>query len=399
MSKVIEIKSINQHQKNDVLEVVYEIGVNDSSFLLEYQISGSWEGEIAAYCDSPIVSFLYDALLNGYDFKSEYPISEKLYYNLTKHFIPHMCAMNHLQPIHIDAPLSNKKFTGKWVGTGISCGVDSMATLKEYTTEDVADDYKLTHLLYFKIGAHHGGHAQPVPEELENRIFRDELQVVKSFCKKYSYPLIIVDSNINTLSNQMWGTHDFFEVFEYRNSAVMLMMQNHFSKYYHATGYATFMGFVMDIHKGLEHNEWWSLPLFSSDNLAVIPANMAMTRIEKTKYISDFEPSYNHLMVCWNGKKNCGVCPKCIRTQVALDWLGGLQKYNKVFDLEKYYQGKSYYLRQIVDQRKTDQFYCELYEYASENGIKLPPPSNFFRDTFYKLKSLCYRMTLGQLRR
>ena len=77
MAKIIEIKSINQHQKNDVLEVVYEIGVNDSSFLLEYQISGSWEGEIAAYCDSPIVSFLYDALLNGYDFKSEYPISEK----------------------------------------------------------------------------------------------------------------------------------------------------------------------------------------------------------------------------------------------------------------------------------------------------------------------------------
>ena len=400
MSNVIEIKNIKQSITDSGLDVIYEICVNNNFFSINYQISGAWgDNKVAAYCDSPVVSFLYDALLNGYDFKSEYPISEKLYYNLTKQFIPHMCAMNNLRQIRINAPISNNNFAGTWVGTGISCGIDSLATLKEYSAGNVAEDYKITHLLYFKVGAHHGGHPQPVPEEIENKVFHEELDVVKRFCEKCNYKLIIVDSNINVISNIIWGVHDFYEVFDYRNAGVMLMMQKNFSKYYVATGYATFSLFDMDIRKGLEFNEWWSLPLFSSDSLSVIPANMAMTRLEKTKYISDLESSYDSLMVCWSGRENCCECTKCIRTMVALDWLGVLIKYNKVFDLDKYYRNKQYFLQSIVDMRNSNAYYQELYEYAKKNKIDLPKPSNIFKGTIYKLKNFCYRMLVGLLKR
>ncbi|MBQ9178291.1 MAG: hypothetical protein IJ140_04785 [Prevotella sp.] len=399
MGNVIEIKNIKQCITGRGLEVVYEISVANNDFSVNYHISGAWGNDrVAEYCDSPVVSFLYDALLNGYDFKSEYPISEKLYYNLTKQFIPHMCAMNNLRQIKINAPVSNCNFAGTWVGTGISCGVDSLATLKEYSAENVADDYKITHLLYFKVGAHHGGHPQPVSEEVENKVFHEELEVVERFCEKGNHKLIVVDSNINVISNKIWGVHDFYEVFDYRNAGVMLMMQKNFCKYYVGTGYSTFSLFDMDICKGLEFNEWWSLPLFSSDSLSVIPANMAMTRLEKTKYISDFEASYDSLMVCWSGRENCCECTKCVRTMVTLDWLGVLDKYSKVFDLGKYYRNKQYYLQSIVDKRNSNAYYYELYEYAKSNNIYLPKPSNFFRSTVYKIKSFCYRMLARLLR-
>ena len=51
-------------------------------------------------------------------------------------------------------PLSNETFDGDWVGTGISLGVDSFTTIHEYGEDSITDDYRLTHLVHLKTGAH-----------------------------------------------------------------------------------------------------------------------------------------------------------------------------------------------------------------------------------------------------
>ena len=49
------------------------------------------------------------------------------------------------------------------------------------------------------------------------------------------------------------------------------------------------------------------------------------TRLEKVKLVSEWEVAVNHIRVCWEGKvpgENCGVCEKCVRTQLELAAFG-----------------------------------------------------------------------------
>lgn len=142
----------------------------------------------------------------------------------------------------------------------------------------------------------------------------------------------------------------------FRCIAAALILQNNIKRYYIATGYKGLEEFNMDIIGGGAHRSWWELPLFSSPNMQIIPANKAMSRLDKTQYISDFEPSYDSLMVCWKDRHNCGFCPKCIRTLVSLDLLGALEKYSKSFNLPMYYKYKGRLLHRIVALRHKDPF-------------------------------------------
>lgn len=362
-------------------EVVYKLLVDNEPFDLKYTISSMGADTGQTYisttpelCDPVVVALMYNMMVEGYDFKSDIPISEVLYHHLTKDFIPHITSMNKdkVHPVKLLVPVSNKRIDrrAEWVGTGVSCGIDSFSAIKEYSQES-GNSYRLTHLLYFKIGAHHG-RMYPCPEEMENRIFREELAIADSFCKREGYKLVVVDSNVNQMANHFWGAMPFGNVAWFRNVGVMLVMQSYFSKYVFATSYATFDDFNMDISDGLEHNLWWSMPLLGSDDLEVIPAGSSMTRVEKTGFLSDFNPAYDNLMVCWAGHINCGECDKCIRTLVALDFLGTLDRFEKSFDLKRYRKNRKRHLQHVVTYASRDPFFRELCDYAKVNNIQVP---------------------------
>lgn len=381
MSKTIYLTDIQSFRDNDQLVVVYKLMVDKEPFDLKYTISSmgadaeqTYIDSVPNLCDPVIVSLMYNMLVCGYDFKSEIPVSNTLYHHLTKDFIPHIVSMNkgRIKPVRLQVPVSSASIRkhAEWVGTGVSCGIDSFSAIKEYSQE-TSDEYRLTHLLYFKIGAHHG-RMYPCPEAVENKIFQDELAIANRFCEQNGYKLVVVDSNINQMANKFWGAIPFGNVAWFRNVGVMLMLQSYFSKYVFATSYATFQDFDMDISDGLEHNLWWSMPLLGSDYLKVLPAGSSMTRIEKTVFISDFKPAFDNLMVCWAGHINCGECDKCIRTLVALDFLGVLNKFEKCFDIEKYNRDRKRHLQHIVTYASRDPFFRELCDYAKNNKINLP---------------------------
>lgn len=381
MSKVIRLIDIQSVKFDGVYQVIYKLLVDGTAFDLKYtvQIKGADPemtniSEVPHLCDPVVVSLMYNMLVGGYDFKSEIPISDKLYHHLTKDFIPHIVSMNEgkVKSIKLDVPVSTTPLVRKesWVGTGVSCGIDSFSAIKEYSQES-SPQYKLTHLLYFKIGAHHG-RMYPCPEQIENKIFNEELAIANKFCEQNGYKLVVVDSNVNQMANKFWGAIPFANVALFRNVGVMLMLQLYFSKYVLATTYATFEDFSMDIFDGLEHNLWWSMPLLGSDNIEVVPAGSSMTRIDKTIFLTDFEPAYDNLMVCWAGHVNCGECDKCIRTLVALDFLGTLDKFKNSFDIEKYRNNRQRYLEHVVTYASRDAFFRELCEYAKVNQIPMP---------------------------
>jgi len=68
---------------------------------------------------------------------------------------------------------------------------------------------------------------------------------------------------------------------------------------------------------------WGSNPvtdhLLSGANLRIVHDGAAFSRTAKIAYLSRFPAAVKSLKVCWEGKqqgRNCGVCEKCVRTQL-----------------------------------------------------------------------------------
>ena len=73
-------------------------------------------------------------------------------------------------------------------------------------------------------------------------------------------------------------------------------------------------------------------PLYSSMGLQIRHENAALSRLEKTKLIGDWDVALKHLRVCnekasySKGNYNCGKCYKCLKTMTALLALGILDR-------------------------------------------------------------------------
>ncbi len=70
-------------------------------------------------------------------------------------------------------------------------------------------------------------------------------------------------------------------------------------------------------------------PLWSSESLQVIHEGEAAPRLEKVRLLAQDEVAMQTLRVCWRNVGevyNCGTCEKCLRTMVALQAVGALER-------------------------------------------------------------------------
>jgi hypothetical protein len=64
-------------------------------------------------------------------------------------------------------------------------------------------------------------------------------------------------------------------------------------------------------------------PLWSTDQTEVVHHGIEATRTQKTHVVASHQPTLDRLQVCWRHiDSNCGECPKCVRTSLALHLLG-----------------------------------------------------------------------------
>lgn len=370
MRKKIEILSINQNTTDVGCDVTFGIKIGETPYDLVYKITGGGVNYVPERCDAVVVAFINYAIYYGMSFYSRYPISEKLYYHLKNHVIPQLSKSNDITATtEIVMPLTDEKFNGTWRGTGISLGVDSLTTIHEYTSPDMPDNYRLTHLVNMKTGAHHGmiGYYDC---DVEEKLFRQENEKVKKYCEKFGFNLITISTNLYEICAKEFNW-DFDFVHGLHNLGTMLILQNYFDKYYYATGGYRSV-FKFNLQDEQINYEKWLLPLISTESICFYSANKAMDRIDKEKFISQFSDVNEILHVCWQSDKNCGECDKCIRTIVQLDYIGELDKYSKVFDLDKYYNNKEKYITYVVAKRLTDHSFQDIYLLLKERKEKMP---------------------------
>lgn len=69
--------------------------------------------------------------------------------------------------------------------------------------------------------------------------------------------------------------------------------------------------------------------LLSSESMVVVHDGASFSRTEKTRILSSWPETYDKLRVCIprDGMNNCSQCEKCVRTMLALDMLGVLDKF------------------------------------------------------------------------
>ena len=334
------------------------------------------EGLCADKADAFVVAMLWYAMTTGSDIESEAPVSEQLYAMVNNVLIPALCKTSHgLSPIKLISDTTNIVYSDVTaVGTGMSCGVDSLYTLQNWSKPELPKKYRLTHLTYLNMGAifHPNTSTNEIYSMEDFYSITDEMSIEKlgnaqAVADMAGLELVYVKSNLDR--DYYRGAYGYTGV--YRNCACILALQKMFSVYYcSSAGWPEF--FELNLAEGSEHYESCLEDCISTEGLKFVNSDYA-TRWEKTVAIADNPIAHKYLDVCFNFK-SCGTCNKCYRTLITLDLIGKLDLFEQVFDIETYKKNRveAYaWLLEMQDNPMTEDnaiYAREIYQHALSLG-------------------------------
>lgn len=332
-----------------------------------------YEGLCTDRMDAFIAAMLYYAMVVGEDIESEGPVSEELLFKLNYILIPTLCNKETgFKKILINAKPIRKRLSNKgYVGTGMSCGIDSLHTMWLHTQADMYEDYRLTHLTYFNVGSDRNIDYKKETSSLndfnrEAETYRiKKISVSKKVSAENSLGFIFVDSNISDIYQGL-----FEHSFVYRTLAAALSMQGFWKRYFLSSA-----GHNIDVYTPSLLEEPGSYDklishCLSTENISFVVAGADCTRIDKTKSLVDDPISQKYLNVC-SKDIHCMKCTKCYRTALTLDLLDALNEFRQVFDLEKYSRIKHKAYAWMLSQKRNSHA-NQVYELYKNIGGSVP---------------------------
>lgn len=305
--------------------------------------------------DAFVIAVLNYAMRNHHDIVSEAPLTEDLYYNIDKYLVDAIAQYNadFYRPLITAEVASELLPCAGAVGTGISCGVDSLHALACQTAMKFKR-HNITHLTFNNVGSHgQGEHAK--------NLYHARLERPRQFAEEYGFEFVASDSNLQNVVEQ-----NHFKSHTYSSMFAVYCLQKLYSVYYYASAGYKYDEFTLIDFSAIccGSYEMLSLPLLSTHNLRIYSEGEGMSRMTKLKSIVKYIPSYKYLNVCLKEGNNCGKCEKCVRTLLGLDALGALDKYSQVFDIVYYRKHKKWYLQQMLIQMAHGKHdYFEMYPY------------------------------------
>jgi hypothetical protein len=278
--------------------------------------------------DAFVVGLLFEALERGLDITCEAPLSDRLIYQISSALIDFLVGIypdKHYRRIQLHAQAASESLpVGKANGTGISCGIDSLAAIARQSQE-THPGMGITHLCFFDTGSH-DQNEQPGSKQL----FAHRRAHVLAYCAEARLPCVEVSSNLSEFYTLPFGlTHT------YRNAAPVLALQKLFANYYYASAYTT--DSFLDHTDDPAYFEIFLLPMISTRNTTFYSSESTVSRLEKTRIVAQHKLAERYLNVCNSAGNNCGRCNKCVRTLLALDIIGCINRFDQVFDLPAYH--------------------------------------------------------------
>lgn len=335
------------------------ITINNNRSLLWFSVDEKYKDYLCyERSDAYVIAILNYAMRNNHDIVCEAPISEDLYYNIDKYLIDALCKYNkNFYRTKITAPVASDALPNAGaVGTGISCGVDSLHALASQTNLKFKR-HNITHLCFNNVGSHGEG-------KKAEQLFAARIENPKKFAEEYGYDFILSNSNLmEVIPQNHYKTHTYSSMFP-----VYCLQKLYHIYYYASAGYSYKDFHLEDIPIDCCGSyEMLSLPIFSTHQLRIYSEGEGMDRMDKLKDIVKFSPSYKYLNVCLEKGDNCGKCEKCIRTMLGLYALDKLDLYNEVFDVNYFKKHKNWYLKELVYYRFSGKHdYYQIYKYLKK---------------------------------
>lgn len=387
-------------QQSSLCSVLHDEGRN-KDFLIWYSVDNEYRDYLCPENADPFLLLsLMVAIQSHQDIKVDAPVSKKLLFNLIYYVIPLFTKIiPNGQRINILADeISTASFAGSGVGCGCSLGVDSLSAFYTHFSKTTIDGYRVTHLCTFNAG--HFGYLNQKEAELA---FSKGIEELRPFSEEVGLPIVAVNTNLNE-----FFLGSYFKNIKSRfipsTISCVYALQKLFGKYVFASSYAIDDFEISQIDHS--HAEAAFVPELSTDSVEVILSCSSMTRVEKTDFIRGNSLTSRYLNVCWayqraNGarhdkrflesktKLNCGWCPKCMRTLYTLELLGeDINKYEEIFDLNKYYQHKQEFIQDVYLTRHQNILHREIYELMKRTDQNTVPFKTHVAEAVMRLRNL-----------
>lgn len=337
--------------------------------------------------DAFVLSLFYFALVNGYDIQCEAPLSEKLFYQLTRILIPSM-VKHHPDFFHritVIAELDNIPIQNvRAVGAAVSGGVDSFYTIITNMNKNTKS-FNVTHLLVAN----------------SYNIFKGDKDTRRRFQETANHSQIIAD-DLGLPLIRMYTNHSEFWFKRYQNifclkyASYPYALQKLFSTYHFSSGYE-YSDFTM-CPKDWDsaHYDPLSAPQVSNENFTFILSGAEVGRAEKIAEIADHPVVQRRLQVCNLHQENCSVCSKCMRTQFNLYTYGKLELFDKSFKLDEFYKRKNKTLVKMLSERTS--FDQDNLKMMKQKKIEIPMKVKIlgkFGRMYYLFKQLVKKIPLA----
>lgn len=112
----------------------------------------------------------------------------------------------------------------------------------------------------------------------------------------------------------------------------------------------------------------WLDPLYSAGGQVIEHDDIFVNRLEKIRAIAGEPVVQEHLRVCWQPTLNCGRCPKCVRTMLALEALGVRDRFVTFPPTTSEELAERVVVSGRADPGATARFYDEIDDYLDDSG-------------------------------
>lgn len=256
---------------------------------------------------------------------------------------------------------------GGIIGTGISCGVDSLSTIYDHFVKEEDEDYRINALFLFNCGTH-GDFENPKTYKL----YESRYKLNKRAADELGLPIYQVNSNLHAFTHKIGEQKvGYFAIY-----SCVLAFEKAIKKYYAASSneyeeIKLFSKYMKDFDMA-EFCESYLFPLIRTESMELIVDGCQYRRTQKTENIADWEIANKYLNVCVSTEdgSNCSKCSKCMRTMIPLEAMGKLHKFSSVFSLDVYrknaYKNKAYFKANVkrIGFAKDIVDYCEAHSYT-----------------------------------
>ena len=352
-----------------------------------------------------LIGLIYTAMYAGCDLILEGAVSEKLLFETKHYLIPTLMGFfdKELHPVNIRAArlVSGVYPKADAVGTGLSGGIDSLHTIREfYLNYDGPAADKVNTLLFFNVGSHGMGHDKERLTWLEQK-FLERRKVLSGYSESIGLPLVIVNSNLHAF---MQSGH--LQTCTLASLSAALFLGRRMRLYYMASTGHTYRSLIYPNRPSpsIARIDDYILPHVCTETFHAVSGGSACSRAQKTMAICSDPLVQKYLNVC-NGHdtitKNCSMCYKCLRTLLTLDILGVIDQFAESFDLKRFdRKARSRYIATVLNDRKKDPLLQDICNLAEQRHYDLRAKTTLFTrlymffsetDLFKKLRAIFRR--------